>query len=432
MGPHYVSLGATKRWMSCLTIPKYAAGGVFLFTCLAAAQTPNPQEPPIESHVVAEVARGQSWVSPYWGYSTPKIVCDGGAYYTALLWGPEPDQAEGVLYKSTGPDWSPGRRLRGIYQPATLALDAKGRLIAAYTQRDKPIVLLRSRTPGDIHDLETLSPPPDMPNAYYIGIAIRNEVLYLAYLTTPAYTMCLAQLDLASLAWSPSCVLQEGQPNTKPKIAWTYPILVPSGEGLHFAASNCPDGSEGNTYNQVWYLFIPNGATAPAIREMVADCPPGHFAYAMDLAVDHTGVVHVVLMWNQRKYGDPLPKESPPAGTYHARRDPVTGEWRRQWLSPLSIAGLYAAEKRLLVVTQEAGGIVPFEWQPAHKTWRKLPPLCTAHRVPAGPSFMDVLAASSGSNLSGGLALVSDGVLADTTRTLTERVVWALLPAAKP
>ncbi|MBI4559357.1 MAG: hypothetical protein HY706_17360 [Candidatus Hydrogenedentes bacterium] len=405
---------------------------VALFVILTFASTPGVSAQDVTptggGYQVTEIARGHSWVSPYWGYSTPKLVYDGKAYYTAVLWGDSPDSSEGVLYKFENGAWRAGARLPGIYQPATLLLDPKGRVLVAYTRSEKPAAFLRSKIPGSIDDLESVAAPADMPNAYYLGWALRERTVSLAYLTAPAYTMYLTTLDLATLTWTPSARIREGQVETKPKTAWTYPILVPSADGLHLVASNCPDGGEGNTYNEVWHQFYPAGAMKPAREEKVADAPVGHNAYAMDMLLDNAGWAHIVFMWNVRKYGEPLPEGSPPPGTYHAWRDPKTGTWERRYLSSLCIAGLVEDGGHVLAVTQQNGAVFPLEWQRETKVWKTLPPLCSAQQIPAGPSFMDVISPASGSAVPG-LALVSDGMLPEVSGKRAERVVWAILPA---
>lgn len=381
-----------------------------------------------------EVARGHSWVSPYWGYSTPKIVCDGEAFYTAGLWGDAPETASGMVYKYDGKRWIEGARLPNIYQPATLLLDSMGRLIIIHNMQEKPVVILRAREKGNANDFDSLPPPPDMANGYYLGAAIRGELVYLAYSTIPSYSMFLAQLDLETLKWTPSALLSKGQTETVPKIAWTYPILVPDGNGLHIAVSNCPDGGDGNTYNKVWYLNIPAGSNAPAISELVAETPIGHNSYAMDTSVDNEGDVHILHMWNSRKYGGPLPEGSPDAGVYHARRDRESGVWSHTYLCPISIAGFWlptsesGPEKVLQVVTQENGGLVIRDWSRNSRQWLGPRTLLEKSLAPTLPTFMDILTSASGSDLRRGPVIVTDGLRPADGNIPAERVVWSLLP----
>ncbi len=419
---------------------------------------------------LVEIDRGDSWVSPYWGYSTPKVVFDGTTYYTVGLWGTEPDSAHGMVYAFDADGVRKGRQLEGIYQPATVALDEQGRLVVAYTRRNAPAAILRSREPGGIDVFDELPPPPDMPDAYYIGIAIRGQTFYLAYLAGSTYTMYLARLDLDALVWSLSTVVREGQIRRKPKTAWTYPILFPDERGLHLVASNCPDGGDGNTYNQVRYQFYPDGAIESATNEIVAECPVGHIAYAMDMLVDSEGAVHVLFMWNQRRYGAPLPVKAPVEGTYHGMRNPATGEWERRLVSPLSIASLHwerprssAEQARLYALTYQRGTIIPYERRriepepepdfefdkeveldgddqsklsvrplPEERAepieWIELPELFAQEDVPSGSGFLDVLGPASGSKLDKGLALVADGMAQNSDGDAMERVIWALIP----
>lgn len=380
-----------------------------------------------DAYRVLEIARGRAWASPYWGYSTPKVVCDGLTYYTAGLWGAAPDSAEGVVYRLDDGVWRTGARLPEIYQPATLALDRRGRLLVAYNRSDKPIALLRSRTPGDIHNFESLPPPPDMPNAYYIGMAIREELLFFVYIVTPTYTMYFTQLYLATLTWTPSAVVAEGQVESKPKTAWTYPILWPVPDGLHLVASNAPDGGDGNTYNEIWHLFYPKGSPVAAKRERVATCPMGHLAYAMDMLVDQVGTVHIVGLFNQRKYGDPLPAGSDEAGLYHFHRAVDDEVWRHERIGPLSLAGLRLDGDRVQVIAQDGGSLNVREWDPATGMWTPPKALLGAEHYPSPMGFMDVLSPTSGSHVKN-LVVVNDGVVPGGDENAGEHVMWMLLP----
>ncbi len=393
-------------------------GAICILACAAALADPR----------VVEIDRGHSWVSPYWGYSTPKIVYDGSAYYTAGLWGNTPETSHGVVYRFDGEHWHQGAILQDIYQPATLLLDSAKRLIVFYNIQHKPIVTMRAQQPGQIDAFDTLPPPPGMENAYYIGAAIRDDVVYLAYISIPSYSMFLAHLDLKSQKWSTPVTIAEGQIKTKPKTAWTYPILVPDARGLHLCASNCPDGGEGNTYNIVWYLFFPNGSDTPSVRERVAESQVGYNAYATDMTVEPDGTVHIVHMLNTRKYGDPLPPDAPKEGTYHRRRDPITGEWSRTPLAPICIGGFWNTGKQLDVVTQDGGVLTRRSWDNSAKAWSGPTMFLDPKFALTPPSFMDVISASSGSILPSSIALVTDGLRPQEGDKPQERVVWAILP----
>lgn len=377
-----------------------------------------------------EIARGESWVSPYWGYSSPKIAFDGRCYYSAGLWGLQPDSAEGVVYKYAGSSWTAGKRLPGIYQPVTLALDSKGRLVLAYTRQGKPVCLLRAATPGDIDHFDELPSPPDMTSAYYIGIALHKDILYLAYLTAPEYTMYFARCNLNTLEWTPSVELCRGQTATKPKTAWTYPILYPGKKGLHFIASNAPDGGEGNTYNEVWYLFFPWGHVEPALRERVAESQMGTLAYAMDATEDASGRPHIVYMWNRRVYGDPLPADAEPEGAYHAWREQGTGAWKHDRVSECTLVGLFPEGRTVGAIAAVAGKHTQFQWQSAEKGWKTLGDISVAGDVQPGSSFLDVMSLASGSRLGKGhIAVVTDRLLPSEQGKPQTRVLWSLLPA---
>ena len=407
-------MSTARRWRAVALVLAWAA-------CLhvVAAGEAEPQ--------VIEVARGHSWVSPYWGYNTPKVVCDGEAYYTAGLWGPY-GGASGALYQYSRGAWRKGASLPGIYQPATLLLDRQGRLIVVYTRQRKPLRLLRGKKPGGIDSFEELSPPPDMRNAYYIGVAIREDTLFLVYLMDPDYSVYLARLDLSTLAWTPSVLVQQGQTESKPKTAWTYPVLYPTDAGLHLVASNCPDGGDGNTYNEVWHVFYPHGSREESSRERVAQCPMGHLAYALDMVVDDAGRVHVLYFWNRHVYGHPLPDGSPEEGTYHAWRDPDSGAWTRNRFSEPVYAGFFQGEAGLVACKVHQGGIARFRWDAAADAWSDAGMLCAADIVPAGPGFMDVLSRASGSDTRAGVAVVADGLMPEEADGSRERVVWSVLP----
>lgn len=403
------------------------------------------RQEPESRYRVTPIAEGEGWVSSYWGYTAPKLAYDGETYYTAALWGGSPEQAYGTLYAYRDGEWEAGQELPDMYQPPALLLDSSGRLVVLYARQGKPPVLLRARKRGAAEGLEALEPHPAIRNAYYIGAAIRQNTLYMAYLTSPSYNFYLTQLDLDTMQWSEPLLVQEGYVRAKPKTAWTYPVLLATAEGLHLVTSNCPDGGDGNTYDRVWYLFFPEGSNQYTLRQEVAACPMGHIAYAMDMIAGPAGGVHIVLMWNVHKYGAPLPETQSPAGTYHAWRDNETEEWNLDLIAPPCVASLYGEgvgvdsgrvprdEMRLFAITQQQSAITSLQWNPEGaegERWRELPPLYPREEIAAAPVFMDVIHPGSGSVM-GDLALVSDGLLPGAEGEPSQRTIWAVLPDSK-
>ncbi|MBW7862839.1 MAG: BNR-4 repeat-containing protein [Candidatus Hydrogenedentes bacterium] len=406
----------------------------FLFMMLALTVTCSPAVSEVPGDAagntatpirVVEIDRGHSWVSPYWGYNAPKLVFDGRAYYTAGLWGAKPESAEALLYKYEGATWRKGAQLSNVYQPITMVVDRAGRLIIAHTEQSAPLRIYRSITPGDIVDLERLPSPPDMENAYYISIAIQNEVLFLAYISTPNYSMFLQALNLTSLQWTPSRLVCQGQTEKKPKTAWTYPILYPTEEGLHLVASNSPDGGEGNTYNQVWHLFYVKDAAEPSVCEMVADSPVGHNAFAMDFLADKQGRCHLLFNWNQHVYGDPLPAGMSEAGLYYAWRDPATEKWRETRLGPVSTAGFLELGEELVVVTAQNG---IYRLNSREQNSETGTTLWEPDSIAGIPGFIDTLSRASGSVSPEGVALVMDSLLPDEREQSQTRILWSVIP----
>lgn len=375
---------------------------------------------------ITEIDRGHSWVSPYWGYSAPKIVFDGANYFTTGLWGNSPETAHGVVYKFDGQRWHQGALLPEIYQPAIVLLDKSKRLIVIYNTSNGPIKLLRAAQPGQIDAFDPL-PAPDMTNAFYVGAAIRDDFVYIAYVTTPAYLMFLTRFNIGSAKWSSPMLISEGQPNTTPKTAWTYPILVPDENGLHLCASNCPDGGEGNTYNMIWYLFVQNGASAPERRELVAESPVGSNAYATDMTVMPDGTVHIAHMWNGHKYGPPIPSDSPKEGLYVHSREPATGAWKYSRLADISIAGFWNNGTQLQIISEDGGILTTRSWD-AGGVWGQPSVFVQPTSALTAPSFLDVISTASGSIMPASIAMVTDGFRLEAGKTSDERILWAVLP----
>ncbi|HOX36780.1 MAG TPA: hypothetical protein PL033_02225 [Candidatus Brocadiia bacterium] len=340
----------------------------------------------------------------------------------------KPDEAEGIVYHSEGTEWRKVVRLPGIYQPATLALDAERRLLIAYTRQMKPVSLLRARTPGPCAGFDELPHPPGMENGYYIGVASGVGCIYMAWLTAPDYSMYFSRLDLAAMAWAKPVLLSHGRVERKPKTAWTYPIIIPDGGRVHFVASNSPDGGEGNTYNEVRYLLLREYNGNPEVNEVVADTPMGHNSYATDAAVDASGRVHIVYMWNNRAYGEPLPPAAPEAGTYHSWRDPATGKWTRSRIGPAGITGFHVSGNVLTAVMSSGGSLSSAKWSESEGVWTAWEKMIETGRLPGPPGFMDVLTRWSGSAVGDSPFIVFDTLIPADGGKPSKRTLWAFMP----
>lgn len=82
----------------------------------------------------------------------------------------------------------------------------------------------------------------------------------------------------------------------------------------------------------------------------------------------------------------------------------------------------------LHVVTQEDGGLAIREWSRNAQRWLDPHRLLDNSKAPTPPTFMDILSATSGSDLRGGPAIVTDGLLPSDATNPPERIVWSLLP----
>lgn len=404
-------------------LEQVAGCAIALTVCAAAfGQTPSA------AGQAQEIARGTSWVSPYWGYSAPKLVFDGTRYYTPLLWGMSPNEARWAIAAHADGSWKVSTEHAGVYQPPVLLLDAEKRLIVIHNLEEKPPVILRAKSAGDAEQFDVIAPPADVANSYYIGAAIRGNRVYLACVTIPSYSMLLTSLDLATGAWTPARVIAEGQIETKPKTAWTYPILVPVDGGVHVVASNCPDGGDGNTYNQLWHCFVPDDAAGEISKSMILEGKIGCMTYATDFVFDAAGGMHIVYMANMRKYGDVPPEGDGKPGLYHAYREANGTTWATAKVAPLCIGGFYRNGDALSLIAQEEATLFRYQWNATTKSWDSREQLLAKEAILAGPSFMDVVREESGSAPSPGIALVTDGLLAPVADAPAVRIVWSLLP----
>jgi hypothetical protein len=341
--------------------------------------------------------------------------------------GTDSKSGEALVFRNTGDGWKELAVLPGAYQPPTLGVDGEGRLVVAHTRIESPVRLLRAKTPANDGLMDDLPAPPGMKNAYYIGMAVHGAVLWLAWIDAPQNSLYMARLDMDQGAWTEPVLLMAGQLEHKPKTAWVYPILYPARDGgLHFAASNAPDGGEGNTYNEVWYLHFPKGALTPDLRERVANTPMGTLSFCTDLAEDTQGRPHLAFMHNTHVYGDPLPSGAGTAGLWHAWRDSTAGTWTTARLGEPGIAGFTTAGGELRAFLSGNGAVACRTWRETGRDWTPPESVVAIGQAPSGPGFLDTLSTSSGGSDAPGPAIISDGSIIENGKTLC--TTWTVLP----
>ena len=113
------------------------------------------------------IAKTTTWVSPLWGYNTPKLVYDGKTWYAAGMRGATPSEGEALInVRNADGSWRMLTAFPGAYQPPTLGIEDSGKLVVVHTRANAPVHLLRSISPENNGEFDTLPVPPGMKNAY--------------------------------------------------------------------------------------------------------------------------------------------------------------------------------------------------------------------------------------------------------------------------
>ena len=134
----------------------------------------------VVDYELSKLDEGVAWVSPYWGYNTPKLVYDGETFYTVGLWGEQQSSSTGVIYKLEDGSWRRGYSWDDLdYQPGTILLDSERRLILIYPRISAGPVVLRSVAPGDIDLFAPLPVPAAIGKAGYLGAGIFDDRIVL-------------------------------------------------------------------------------------------------------------------------------------------------------------------------------------------------------------------------------------------------------------
>ena len=258
---------------------RWVFGGWFFL--LAGVLSPMAQENAMDFELV-RIDAGEASVSPYWGYNAPKLVFDGDHFYTVGRWGPHPDAARGVVYRSRSDGWEVFLEWEGLHhQPGMVLLDAQRRLVLVHARRDDGPRILHQRRRGDPRGFREVALPGGLDRAGYIGAAMDGDRLVLGFIGSPGfYSFRIAWVDLDTGTWSGPFLLAPQQRSREPWTTWLYPLIVPDGDGFHLVVSN--NAYRSSYYNRINYLYIPYKDPASAVAEVVDEVYPWkqNMAYA--------------------------------------------------------------------------------------------------------------------------------------------------------
>jgi hypothetical protein len=212
--------------------------GILLAAVLFAAIAALAEAPAVTYELSLIQPEQKAWVSGYWGYNAPKLVCDGTNYYSVTLAGLEEANSRGLVYKRVEGKWVKGYECPLNYQPPMLLLDSQKRLILIHSVMNARPVILRAKAPGDCNNFAPLEVSSEINMAGYIGAAIHNDLLILGYLGKRGYDFCVITCDLKTGKWSPQVLLAPQQREKVPYTTWLYPCIWPDKDGSHLLVAN--------------------------------------------------------------------------------------------------------------------------------------------------------------------------------------------------
>ncbi|MCE2438374.1 MAG: hypothetical protein J4F39_02995 [Candidatus Latescibacteria bacterium] len=289
---------------------------------------------------LTRIDSGEASVSPYWGYNAPKLVYDGEHFFTVGRWGPHPDVARGVVYRSRADGWEVFFEWEGLHhQPGMVLLDARRRLVLIHARRDAGPRILHQRRRGDPDGFSAIALPDGLDRAGYIGAAMDGGRLILGYIGRPGtYSFQTAWVDLESGSWSGPFVLAPEQRSQEPWTTWLYPLIVPDGGGFHLVVSN--NAYRSPYYNQIVYLYISFEDPASAVAEVVAEVNPWkrNLAFAQAISRAANGALFVTAARRLEGGKNRL---------VVYRRDPVTRRWEEVTAERAGVGAVFETPGRL-------------------------------------------------------------------------------------
>ncbi len=276
-----------------------------------------------------KIATVATWASPYWGYHTPKIVRNAaGEMWSISMAGSYPESNMQIHKKTPGGEWTAGHVFKNHYQPGMLLLDAEGRLNVILNNQESPIEQWRSTDNTNLNNFELIARGNGLPDGrgWYVGVAIRDDLMYLSYVTLD-YVSYLSMKTVLDSVWSPARVMHSGYPHELGNHSLLYSGFEFGDSTVYACGSFSRDGSVHNTYEEIILKYFPIGHPEQLLSETIFKGDSGYYSFGYDMLIDtRTEEIYVALSAGIHSYG-PAVENSVDPGLYVSVGKAGEGNW---------------------------------------------------------------------------------------------------------
>ena len=396
---------------------------LFLVTCSQLGVHSEKQNKPILAPSFEKIASMENWGTPLWGEHAPKIVKDrNGIVYVLGQEGPYPGN-DAIVYKRlpTG-EWVEGARFKETYQPSIPFLDQENRLNVLTNSQTNGIRHYRSTDDQNLNQFVLIAEGnghAEDPRGFYPGIGIRNDTLYMAYITND-YDFWLTWKCLEDSLWAPAILLYDGYADPKGNHAMLYPRFTFSQDTVYLLASHCSDGSTYNFKDAVYlYQFRPSNPQTFTLDPVYAP-RKGYSAFGFNVSLGSDNEPVVIMTSGGHQYG-PVDSTALPAGLYRAKRFSERDGWMYEQIysGPAVPSEIHLGEDQFIILNANdwaGNGSLSAMFESGKDLWQRIPiswPWPDSTRL--FPSNLQFTTPTSGSSPGSG----ADGVLAVSSKNET-------------
>ncbi len=287
---------------------------------------------PARKHLVVKadkIIALNTWTYPLWGYNAPKIVEGAGnQFWTVTYSGKYPACTVRLARRDLEGKWEIGDFTAQTYQPAMIFLDHDGRLNLICNSQTSPISQYRSDDAGNLDHFKLVATGNggDDGRGWYIGVGIRDSIIYMAYITL-SYDLYLTWKNVCDSSWHARVLLHKGLITSEGNHSWTRPGFQFYGNHGYILVNETSDGSVKNTYNKVQLIRFRLTDPTRFSTQLVYSVPLGYFAFGYSLRLGPKGQIAVAFASGNHVYGEP---SSAPVkqGTYVATKGAFNLAWR--------------------------------------------------------------------------------------------------------